>query len=133
MEVQIINFHFLFQETIAKYGCTPPVGINLNKICTNSSIGKKAKKFYDKIYKRWFTIKNCPYPCSFTKIEFRNGFNLNQSVVKLSFNKFIKTTTAHFPYGQLELLAEFGGYVGLFLGVSIFHLRQVFDKILQYF
>jgi len=31
----------------------------------------------------------------------------------------------------LELLAEFGGYVGLFLGISVFDLKDVFNTVLQ--
>ena len=31
----------------------------------------------------------------------------------------MQVTTSSIPYGFLEMLAEVGGYVGLFLGVSI--------------
>ena len=50
--------------------------------------------------------------------------------IYLEFNKFIKATKARYAYRELELLAEFGGYVGLFLGISIFDLRQAFFKII---
>ena len=50
----------------------------------------------------------------------------------MTFNKYIRVTNAEYSYTELELLAEFGGYVGLFLGMSVFHLSVMFDKILEY-
>ena len=37
----------------------------------------------------------------------------------MNFQKFIKVSRTHWDYGGLELIAEVGGYVGLFLGVSV--------------
>ena len=50
---------------------------------------------------------------------------------QLNFGKYIKKTKAKYSYTELELLAEFGGYVGLFLGISVFHLSEVIDKIIN--
>ena len=52
--------------------------------------------------------------------------------VILTFDKFIKVTHAYLAYTELELLAELGGYVGLFLGYSVFHLSEVIEKIIMY-
>ena len=49
----------------------------------------------------------------------------------LIFNKFIRVTTTENVYDELETIAEIGGYIGLFLGVSVFHLRSTFDKVLE--
>ena len=51
----------------------------------------------------------------------------------LRFDEYIKVTTSTHGYTELELLAELGGYVGLFLGLSVFDLRLVFNKILNIF
>ena len=51
----------------------------------------------------------------------------------LMFDKYIKVTTSTYGYTELELLAELGGYVGLFLGLSVFDLRLVFNKIFNIF
>ena len=55
-----------------------------------------------------------------------------QGILAMTFNKYIRVTNAEYSYTELELLAEFGGYVGLFLGMSVFHLSVMFDKILEY-
>ena len=38
-------------------------------------------------------------------------------------------TTSSYAYTELELIAELGGYVGLFLGLSVFDLRHAVNKI----
>ena len=47
--------------------------------------------------------------------------------IRLNFDKFIKITKARHSYTELELLAEIGGYVGLFLGLSVFDFGILFD------
>ena len=59
------------------------------------------------------------------------GPEYKEPKLKFKFNKFIKTTKSRFAYQELELLAEFGGYVGLFLGISVFHLREVFQTLIH--
>ena len=60
--------------------------------------------------------------------KMRNNITSSQ----MNFDKYIKVTKAKYSYTELELLAELGGYVGLFLGLSVFDFRQVIHKILKY-
>ena len=53
--------------------------------------------------------------------------------MRSEFNKFIKTTKAQCAYQELEFIAEFGGYVGLFLGISVFHVREAFQRLIHSF
>ena len=113
-------------------GCTTPFGVNLDHICTDLNDSKKAKEVYEVLNSRTRHIKDCPYPCKFIKIALvpykgRSDKNTTQ----LKFDKFIKVTKAVYSYTELELLAEFGGYVGLFLGFSVFQVSQVVEKILD--
>ena len=84
-----------------------------------------------------FTRKDCLYPCKFTKIFFSDKKTMDLkkrsglSSVSFSFNKFISLSKARYAYGELELLAEFGGYVGLFLGISVFSLSEAFEKLVK--
>ena len=57
--------------------------------------------------------------------------HLEKPEMVFEFNKFIKTTKSRYAYQELEFLAEFGGYVGLFLGISVFHLREVFQGLIH--
>ena len=51
----------------------------------------------------------------------------------MEFDQFVKVTNTYIAYTELELIAEFGGYVGLFLGFSVFHLTTAFQKGLRFF
>ena len=55
----------------------------------------------------------------------------NEALVSVRFNKFIRIIESSISYTELELFGEFGGYVGLFLGLSILDLRQIVSKFLD--
>ena len=113
-------------------GCTTPFGVNLDHICNNSSKSIKAKELYDSLRYRHRKINDCPFPCQFIKISlapYSGRTGKNTTILK--FDNFIKVTKTAYSYTELEFLAEFGGYVGLFLGISVFHVSQVVDKILD--
>ena len=59
------------------------------------------------------------------------GSKSDDDIMQFEFNKFIKTTISRYAYRELEFLAEFGGYVGLFLGISVFHLRELFQGLIH--
>ena len=78
------------------------------------------------------TVKNCSIK-HVRALIVRDETDFKQrGVLVMIFNKYIRVTNAEYSYTELELLAEFGGYVGLFLGMSVFHLSVMFDKILEY-
>ena len=95
-------------------------------------------KLYGELVTTSFRAQNCPYPCKFTSTYFRDKIKLKPdheypSSLFLRFSKFVKVSKARYSYGELELLAELGGYMGLFLGISVFHLSEAFQKIVQVF
>jgi hypothetical protein len=115
-------------------GCTTPFGFNTENVCIEKENREKAFKIYNSQKNKRNKIEDCQYPCNFIKSWLSvEKFRLNQTSkdFSLNFDKFIKVTKAKYSYTELELLAELGGYVGLFLGLSVFHLSQAFDKILD--
>ena len=113
-------------------GCTTPFGVNLDHICMDLNKSKQAKDLYDLFHHKTHQIKNCLYPCKFIKTGVRPSRKRSyHNTTKLNFDKFIKVTKAVYSYTELELLAEFGGYVGLFLGISVYQSSHVVDKILD--
>ena len=107
--------------------------MNLDNICSDQNKSNRAKNFYIEQWDNRFNIKECPYPCKFTRVHMGSKSNYEEPKRKMKFvfNRFIKTTKARYAYRELEFLAEFGGYVGLFLGISVFHLRQVFQTLIH--
>ena len=123
---------------IAKLGCGTPYGTyNVSNVCADETKSNEAVRLFGELVSKVFQLEGlCPYPCKFTRNYFRDRRKLspgheNSASLFLKFNKFIKISQARYSYGGLELLAEFGGYVGLFLGISVFHLSQAFEKIVQ--
>ena len=115
-------------------GCTTPFGVNINNICSDQNKSMQALDLFKKLVDKKFRIKECPYPCKIVRSLTNSGSprpnNTNAEIsVSLNFEKFIKITKARYSYTELELLAEFGGYVGLFLGLSVFSIHQLFDVV----
>ena len=50
----------------------------------------------------------------------------------MNFKRNIKVTEAQYLYSGLSLIAEVGGYVGLFLGVSVNQITILVDKLFGY-
>ena len=121
-----------------KIGCTTPFGLDLDNICTDQNKSLEATSLFWQISANVKEVKECQYPCNFlmnwvTTTGYKNKTSNGYDGIRLGFDKYIKVTTSTYGYTKLELLAELGGYVGLFLGLSVFDLRLVFNKILNIF
>ena len=125
-------FAFSFQKSIEEFGCKAPYGLNSDNICTDPDKSNEAMRFYNEQYSDRFHIKECPYPCKSTKINMGSKSNNENPIMNFEFNKFIKTTKARYNYRELEFIAEFGGYVGLFLGISVLDINWISSKILDH-
>ena len=58
-------------------------------------------------------------------MELPNKENMAHLTIRI--NEFHKKATAYYSYTTLSLIAEVGGYVGLFLGYAIIQVSEVFD------
>ena len=126
----------LQRESLEKVGCTTPFGTDKSQICANVSNARKALKIYDEGINMWkwngsdLLTTECKIPCSiitFTHEDIQSkDVNSKQTIVKINFEELIKVTTDYQTYTALSLIAEIGGYVGLFLGVSV---NQVIDLV----
>ena len=118
-----------------RIGCATPFGIELDNICTEQNKSLEAFEMFLDILLNQKKTK-CPYPCNFlinriTTTKYREKTSVDK--ITLMFDEYIKVTTSTYGYTELELLAELGGYVGLFVGLSVFDLRVVFNKVLNIF
>ena len=119
-------------ETIAEFGCTTPFGPNKTKICINQTVAQEVLKVY---HSRWKSFKTkCKIPCRLLFIRpnvLREGIYNSQSKTKITLNlkEDVKITDEYFLYSGLSLIAEIGGYVGLFLGVSVKQISLLMEMI----
>ena len=75
--------------------------------------------------------EGCYYPCSYfivsTKQDLVSDISPNLSFVNLRFEQLIQETKSYHTYSELSLIAEIGGYVGLFLGISVNQMPHLLD------
>ena len=126
-----------------KIGCTTPFQEDKSHICTNESLGKKALEIYEEVYqnpKKGVYNPKCMYPCKFlsnfgtvTLSSFMNQHTMTRKV--FYFSQHNQSFKSVHTYKALDLFAALGGYIGVFLGVSLLHLKNlisyVLDKVLH--
>ena len=128
----------IFQKVIETLGCTTPFyqprkNNHLN-ICTDLKVGKEAFELYKVYFTKMTNITECPYPCTYLKTKMMNTKTVPDPYTSnfgFTFNLFTKKTAAHYTYTELELIAEFGGYVGLFLGYSVLSLTGLLNRFMD--
>ena len=79
-------------------------------------------------------VEECPMPCNFLTSSFTpmESFETqNNDSMFLKFDKFIRISKANYSYNFFEFMAEFGGYSGLFLGLSLLDVRLAFNFFLK--
>ena len=126
-------------KSLQEFNCTTPFGPNKAQICQDPEVGVKVNEIYiEKIEKH---RHNCLSPCSFLSIMATKTKEIDKTKtsstsyagangqLSINFKENIKVNTSYFVYSGLTLIAEIGGYVGLFLGVSINQVTNLIEWI----
>ena len=125
-------------KSMEEYGCHTPFGLKKTKICQDSDKAKQVLGIYTEEIEKHNS--KCLNPCSFFSIMAMETKNTKlgclfgkcpKNRVIISFKENIKVTTGYYLYSGLSLVAEVGGYVGLFLGVSVNQISNLFECILN--
>ena len=129
--------NLLKKESMEKIGCVTPFGITKDNICKDPAKSKEAFKLFSeyRIYGSSNKSLACLKPCSFLNIKLSKS-NENSSEKKdgrliFFFKEFIQETSSYYSYGSREFIAEIGGFIGLFIGVSIYQLADLFENIIR--
>ena len=124
-QMDACNYEVVENESMEMLGCTTPFGPNKTKICTNSTKGREATRIHARYLspdsRTVLPIAWCHYPCSYFLVsskQFEEG-GCTYGCVSLNFEQLIQVTKSHYTYSELSMIAEIGGYVGLFLGISV--------------
>ena len=123
----------LYEKSIKEIGCTTPWGKNKTMICTEQS---KADMAVD-LYNTYFMGENhsCPKACTISRIRGsvlyynKNSTARNNSVMYINLAEKVSDYKSYFTYTGLSLVAEIGGYVGLFLGISVNQFYKMIGAI----
>ena len=118
------------KKSLDTVGCTTPYAMNKTNICTDSNKGEAAHAIYDKFmfYSSENNHEECYSPCTYFIVSSKTPVSdLTKSGVYFYFPQLIQETKTHYTYSELSLIAEIGGYVGLFLGISINQITNLVD------
>ena len=88
-------------------------------------------------YMDWFTRgrdkSNCSNPCQLILTKAMKTSNLQKtSELNFKFPSRVKVVKSYQLYSMLSLLAEIGGYCGLFLGVSFNQITKITSYLLDW-
>ena len=133
-QMDACNHNGTEKQSLEEFGCTTPFGPNKTKICTDANKGKNSSEIYWKFMFDFskYNYEECYYPCSYfvasTKQDTRKTYDKSPgSGIHLSFERLIQETKSYYTYSELSLIAEIGGYVGLFLGISVNQMPYLLD------
>ena len=127
----------LYQESMNDLNCTWPFldfdrgAPSWNEICQNETL---IERLSEDIAPKYVQKKGsqCLDPCQYVKIDAsetaRTSFNPNPKII-FHFAETVNVLTAYYDYTGLSLVAEIGGYVGLFLGISFYQFTDVISYI----
>ena len=119
----------LKRKSLEKFGCTTPFELTKDNICQDYENGSKVYSLYREMMKK--KVDNCYNPCSFTLTKATiNRVQSGKGQVIIRFKENIKVIEAYYLYSTLSLIAEVGGYVGLFLGVSVNQVSALINILL---
>ena len=128
----------LEKESLKMIGCVSPFGITKDNICENEQVSKKAFLLYKRFKnKEDLTKLSCLEPCTYMSVKIIKATSLEKvstdeiGKLLLHFNGQVHETVAYYSYDDLSFIAEIGGYVGLFLGASMYQTADLFDTIIR--
>lgn len=110
-------------------------------MCTDPTVRKAAMETYRAAMRKvQGDFRQCPQPCKFAKGILKlnkerrrmNPDSKGRRTISLQifFERMVQATKMDYNYGFISLVAELGGYVGLFLGVAVVELHGIFKYIL---
>ena len=128
------NQNYLDKVLKSTFGCTTPFGISKDKICDNQTIGSEANFYTARFFKKGFLKNNtCLEPCTYITVNLNEaGINHQQFSLTIIMKQTAQVMESYYQYDGLSFLAETGGYIGLFTGISFYNLADVFDRIFVY-
>merc|ERR1711962_1224646 len=115
---------YQFLQSNTTTNCTVPYFPHNDKVCTSQADRDNAfSTHYSRITNQF---KDCEDPCDFLLLTLggqnRKETDTDVSLVYFYFQSRTMVNEESLLYTPLSLFAEIGGYVGLMMGFSLFHI-----------
>ena len=133
-------------NTLRIAGCLPPflavTESNDEILCSNNSAGEQAFTVFNAEFV--YAKDNCLPPCSTNKMDLNYNYhanlfgnmkkgNENRYLPKfgfyISFPSLVEVVESQESYDWVSYVAEVSGWLGLFLGIAVPNLLEIFDKL----
>ena len=121
---------------MAMFGCVPPsLGNYELQVCMNATNSTNAIKGASFSMRDVDKLIDCLKPCTMFKIRVRPNDEtedpISDATISITFQELITISNDQYSFTWLNLVAEVGGYVGLFLGYSVFQFTDLMDLIIR--
>ena len=123
------------QVLLEEVGCTTPFSQDKSTICLHSENATKAQTIHDKLlYRNSILESTCPRSCTHLKSQITSDTTYpGQGWSRINFPDYVQVYESYYTYDGLSMVAEIGGYVGLFLGISVNQVGVIFKKLFNHF
>ena len=112
------------ERIIEEFGCVTPVISQKDQICTKVNVSLGHDKIMRKIYQDIYYGSDCLFQCNYHgNFVVRSRPNYTPTY-KFIFKPFVKSFKSVESYDTVDLFAALSGYLGAFLGASIFQLKD---------
>ena len=113
----------------SNYGCLAPCGLNKSEICHN--ITRDEFKDMSRIYTKVYSSSLCRFPC-----KYHGNFGVTphfqyRGYYTIRFKPLVRKLESKPSYSVIDLFAALSGYLGAFLGFSLFQLKDGFAYIIR--
>ena len=123
------------QVLLNKVGCTTPFSQDKSNICTQPADAMKAQLLQDKYLYKEPLENECPRSCTNLKSQITSDTTINDGTgySRINLPEHIQVYESYYTYDGLSMVAEIGGYVGLFLGISVNQIGLLFEKLFLHY
>ena len=116
--------------------CTTIYGLDMDNICRNETLGKMAQDAEEQFWNKTYNEEVCKRPCSYLRIKSSSPLQKEHNDAgKADFNFLdkVQVLRSQYSFTGFSLVAEVGGYVGLFLGASFLQCSDVLRFLVRRF
>ena len=122
---------------LKEVGCTTPFSLDKSNICTQPANAMKAKKIFEQyLYQHSLLENTCPQSCIHLKSQITDVTTFPGIIwpgSRINFPENVQVYESYYTYDGLSMVAEIGGYVGLFLGISVNQVGMLLQKLFLYY
>lgn len=117
-------------EIQKEFGCGTPFGSDKTKLCKLQVDHEKYLEVSSRVHLNRSYLRPCKFLSGFDLAEkkaFEDGWHV------FTFSAYLQRFESRIAYQIVDLFADLGGYLGIFLGTSLFQLKDLLSYLINKF